>query len=257
LNKHRIRLFRIALVCGLVLLLWGCCDDVKQELEQTKLDLLACETERDDWKEKNDQCVAQLNLVSSGAVLSYECKAPAPQPISTFDAANAQYTLACSGESSVTVTEGSMIVPEGMAIALPGGGGVTFPGGGGVLFPGGGGVVFPGGGGVTFPGGGGVVFAPGDGGADTDTNVGAAGELVAYDKYEITGVIINGDDPTDPDNGFFLLPGGKSRLRCVQQGVSNNERILSVTHDTIAHEYTFACLDQGGNPASSILITNF
>lgn len=236
---------------AVILVLGGCknCDDCEQALAEEELKLGACVAERDDLQTQKDACVQQLNLVSSGQVLSYSC---ASTPVTTFEAATARYITSCSGESSLTLTAGSVIAAEGLAIALPGGGGISFPGGGGVSFPGGGGVSFPGGGGVSFPGGGNVSFEPGEGPIDTDP-ISETDEIKGYDVFEIV------DPPladTDPANGYFLLPGGKSRWRCVQENDENNERVLKLEHDNDSSTYTVSCLDDSDGSASSTLITH-
>lgn len=236
----------------LTLLLTGCgiCDECEQQLAEKQLELGACTAEKNDLLSQKNACLEQLNLVNGGQVLSYSC---AVAPVVNFEAATARYITSCPGESSITLTVNSVIAAEGLAIALPGGGGISFPGGGAVSFPGAGGVSFPGGGGVSFPGAGDISFEPGNGPIDTDP-VGETDEIKAYDVFTIQTDPPVADD--DPDNGYFLLPGGKSRLRCVQANDQHNERVLKVEHDVDLDRYTLSCLDDDDGSASSILVTH-
>ena len=258
------RICLLSLVAALSLSLAGCdCDDCNQALTQKQSELQQCELQRDDYLQQKNACLDELNLQTTGSVLSYECQGSVT---SVVDGGNARYITICDDESSVTVTEGAIVVPEGMLIVvpggvpntqpgnttvvLPGGGNVVFPGGGGVVFPGGGNVVFPGGGNVVFPGGGNVVFAPGSGSSDNSTTV--SEDITAYDVY-----VIENPETADivTDDGALRLPGGNSTFRCVQDNTSFNQRLYALDHISGTEGYRISCMKQGTGAVESTLTT--
>lgn len=212
-------------------LLTACdCDDCKQEKKQVESDLEICEEKRDDFEEQKNVCNEELTLIKRGELLSVSCSVTSDLSI---DAAKAQLTVTCNGETSVTVTELSVVAPDGMAIKLPDTN--AQPGGGGVVFPGGGGVVFPGGGGVVFPGGGGVVFAP-DGEASDPTDV--TEDIMAYDVYKDG---TSGPSDTIDGNGFLKLPGANTRFRCEQSEAQDTLQLFELDHIINSGHYTISC----------------